>query len=845
MLTLAPGVGGFVEFLILGPLEVLSDGEPLPLGGAKQRAALAILLLHRNEVVSRDRLIDGLWGESPPPSATHTLETYMSRLRKALHQGGDPERLLTRPPGYLLRVEGGELDLERLEILMGRGKRALTSADPAKAAGALREGLALFRGAPLEDLAYSPFAQDEVGRLEDLRIAALEQRIDADLAMGRHSELVGELETLTAKYPLRERFWAQSMLALYRSDRQGEALGTFDRARHVLAEELGVDPGQSLRQLHEDILRQDAALAPVDRAAVAVDVADQADEVEATPSTGRRASLASTRPHPLSRHRRRAMVLVGVSAVVLAMAAVLVPAVLDEGGTTSPGGFSPGLALIDAGTGEQIASIPRSEVELPCGAGYSEGHFWVVNCAPESLVEIDPETGTIVTQFSQPPDGGGASATAGQTLWVAQDQGSEVTKIDTRFGEELDHVNLDELVGDGRGGPGSGRGMALGAGSLWVGRDVGSGEVVRLDPETLQVQHTYRDLGGGFINVAFGDGVIWTADEAGMRRIDPRTNTVTRVQLPGVWSVAAGGGFGWSSDSTKGVVYKVDESGRVVASYDTGLGANEMSFSDGTLWVSNADVGTVTGIDAVTGERTTFRAGHPVGAVAAGDGVVLVVVLPGLSFEDTIDSLTGKVARLFVQDSSIPWDDPALDWGPAAFQIEYATCATLLRHPDRPAPAGWELRPEVAAAMPEVSADGRTYVFTIGPGYRFSPPSNQAVTAETFRFSIERALSPKLGHGTPGPQVIDDIEGEQAFRAGAAEHISGLRANDSTLSVTLTKPSATFLQRLSLPFFCPVPTDSPLIPGGHGGVAHRSGAGRSPQRVPTSSPITGTTSTSS
>lgn len=436
------------------------------------------------------------------------------------------------------------------------------------------------------------------------------------------------------------------------------------------------------------------------------------------------------------------------------------------------------------------------------------------NCAPESLVEIEPRTGEILTQFATPHDDGGASAIAGHTLWVAQGQGSDVIKIDTRFGKELDRVNLDELVGDGRGGPGSGRGMALGAGSLWVGRDVGSGEVVRLDPESLQVQHVYKNLGGGYINIAFGDGVVWTADKAGMRRIDPQTNAVTRIQVPGVWSVAAGGGFGWSSDSSKGVVYKVDESGRVVASYDTGLGANEMSFSDGTLWVSDADVGTVTGIDAVTGERTTFRAGHPVGAVAAGDGVVLVVVSPGRSFEDTINALTGNVARLFVQDSSIPWDDPALDWGPAAFQIEYATCAKLLNYPDPPAPAAWELQPEIAAAMPELSADGRTYVFTVRPGYRFSPPSNQPVTAETFRSSIERALSPKLGKGTPGPRFIDDIDGEQAFREGTAEHISGLRANGSRLTITLTKPSPTFLQRLSLPFFCPVPTDSPLIPGG-------------------------------
>ena len=189
-------------------------------------------------------------------------------------------------------------------------------------------------------------------------------------------------------------------------------------------------------------------------------------------------------------------------------------------------------------------------------------------------------------------------------MWAGQDQGSMVYKIDTRFGKEIDRVNLDKAVGDGRGGPGSGRGMALGAGSLWVGRDVGTGEIVRLDPATLKVQHVYKNLEGGYINVAYGDGAIWTADNAGMRRIDPQTNLVTHVDLSGdVWDVAVGGGFGWSSDGSKGVVYEADESGRVTHQYETGLGAGQMSFSDGTLWVANSDVGTVTGIDAITGRR--------------------------------------------------------------------------------------------------------------------------------------------------------------------------------------------------------------------------------------------------
>src|SRR5437773_2254951 len=225
--------------------------------------------LHHNDVVPHDRLVDGLWGDSPPASTTEALYAYISRLRKALHEEGHPERLVTRPPGYLLRVDEGEFDLQRLEALIDEGRRALASQEPRAAAAALHEGLALFRGAPLEDLAYAPFAQAESGRLDDVRLTALELRIDADLELGRDTELIGELQALVAMHPLRERFWAQLMLALYRSGRQGEALDGFDRARRALAEQLGVDPGQPLQRLQRRMLEGDPSLEPAPIAAPA------------------------------------------------------------------------------------------------------------------------------------------------------------------------------------------------------------------------------------------------------------------------------------------------------------------------------------------------------------------------------------------------------------------------------------------------------------------------------------------------------------------------------------------------------------------------------------------------
>jgi DNA-binding SARP family transcriptional activator len=244
-----------VEFRILGPLEVAGDGDDIiPLASAKQRALLAILLLSANEVVSADRLIDELWGEQGPESGRTALQVLVSKLRKALGDAG--ARLITRPPGYVIRLEREQLDLRRFERLVEEAD----AAEPQVAAGRLREALALWRGPALTDLAYESFAQPAIGRLEELRLAALEKRIDADLALGRDSELVAELEGLVAGHPLREGLRAQLMLALYRCGRQADALAAYQAARRTLIDELGIEPSPRLRELERAILRQDPSL---------------------------------------------------------------------------------------------------------------------------------------------------------------------------------------------------------------------------------------------------------------------------------------------------------------------------------------------------------------------------------------------------------------------------------------------------------------------------------------------------------------------------------------------------------------------------------------------------------
>lgn len=248
-----------MEFRILGPLEVLDGEQLLRLAGRKQRALLALLLLHANEVLSSDRLIEDVWGDDPPATGVNALQARVSQLRKALAPVAG-EILVTRPPGYLLRVNTGELDAERFERLADEGRRALASGDVQAAAELLRSALSLWRGPALADFLYEPFAQGEIARLEEARLACLEERIEADLALKGHREVIAELEAMIGAHPLRERLRSQLMLALYRSGRQAEALGVYQETRRVLVEELGIEPSPVLQRLQQAILNQEPAL---------------------------------------------------------------------------------------------------------------------------------------------------------------------------------------------------------------------------------------------------------------------------------------------------------------------------------------------------------------------------------------------------------------------------------------------------------------------------------------------------------------------------------------------------------------------------------------------------------
>jgi DNA-binding SARP family transcriptional activator/ABC-type transport system substrate-binding protein len=757
-----------MEVRVLGPLEVVAGGVSIPIGGGRQRKLLAILLLHANEFVSSDRLIDELWGEDRPETAAKALQGYVSQLRKTL----GPDALVTGAGGYMLKLGPGELDADRFEQLLDDAR----DAEPRDAAEWLREALALWRGPPLADFTYDDFAQGEIARFEERRLVALERRIEADLALGRHQELVGELASLVTQHPLRERLRAELMLALYRSGRQAEALEAFADARRTLRDELGLEPSEELRQLQAAILAQDPGLGPSPR------------------TVWPRARRMISRPRFLA--ALGAALLLGA----IGTAALLV---LGDSGETPVARAEPdSVAFLDPSTGELLGQVPAGRTAL---LRFGDGFLWSIS-ADGTLEKIDPRSRRVVRRAGIGLHPGGLAFGEG-SLWVSDSDAPTLLRIDPKYGS----VERVELPAKG----GGAAGLAVGAGSVWVVQ--GGSRVLRIDPETNRLEHRWRLRDAG--NVHFADGKAWLVSNGNgiMQRVDPATNLITgSVRLrPTACCSAAGGGFVWMVGGSDATVWKFSNLANPsspLASVKLARAGGDIAYGDGALWATTGSAGTVTRVNPRTNVTKTFIVGHEAGVIAVRNGLIAIGV--GHTAEDVTEELRGRVAHFVSINDWLDDTDPAVATQPWQWQLEYATCAKLMNYPDAPAPAGWRVAPEVAAAAPEVSTDGRTYSFRIRRGFRFSPPSNEPVTAETFRFTIERALSPRLGPRAVAAAFASDIVGVAAYRAGRSEHISGIDVRGDTLTITLSEPAGDLASRMALPYFCAVPVETPIVANG-------------------------------
>ena len=761
-----------IEFRVLGSLEVVDRDGRLALGAPKQRALLAVLLLRRGEPVSSDRLIDEVWGDQPPATATKLVHGYVSSLRKVLGDGP----LLTEGRGYVLRVLPGQLDVDRFEALVARGREALEGGDPLTAASVLREALAVWRGPALADFAYEPFAQAEIARLEESRLAALEDRVDADLASGEQARLVGELEGLVREHPLRERLRAQLMLALYRSGRQADALEAYQHARRELLDGLGLEPGRALQEIERAILAHDPGLdLPARR----------------TPT-----------PSPESpRSRQRGAVLIAVAGALLLAVIVAIAAKLASSGASTVRVAPNDVAAIDTRNDHVVGAIPVGDQPGPIAFG--SGSLWVANLGDQNISRIDPGARRTLRNISISSSPTGVAATA-SGLWVVESPNTNsvlVDRVDPEFDTLGTVARIGNVVPDG---PGA---IATNGHSVWVAPS--TGDLTRLDG-TSGKPAWQLDPNASPAGIAVGEDAIWLTDpEAGnVVRVDP-SGLLTPITVGNApTGIAVGGGAVWVADSLDDAVVRIDPDTRsVTATIAVGRSPAGVAYGAGSVWVADSGDGTVTRIDPHTDKPRTITVGGSPQAITIADGKAWVTV-----DEQTIPQSRGApdsgTLRL-VSTSDVPSLDPTNSDGAFSNAILYATCAQLLNYPDKAGPAGSQLIPEVAQSLPARSLDGKTYTFRIRRGFRFSPPSNEPVTAQTFKATIERTLNPGMHSGFD--PYLTDVVGARAYMSGKASHIAGVIANGDRLTIRLRAPAPDFLARLSQPAgSCAVPSNTPV-----------------------------------
>ena len=613
-----------LDIRVLGPLQVAANGTSLPLGGAKQRAVLALLLLHANEVVPLDRLVDELWGESPPDSAANIVQGSVSHLRKALEPGrgrGEHELLVSRRPGYMLRIGRDQYDADRFVRLSAEGRRLLEEGDADAASQRLRAALSLWRGPALADLVYEPFALLEAERLEELRLVVLEDRIDADLALGRNGALVGELRELVAQHPLRERLRAQLMAALYRSGRQADALEVYRDGRAALSTELGIEPGPALRELERAILEQDPALG------------------------------APAAPPPWAGSQRRRRRWAVAATLVVAAGAALAALLVTRGGSgaAAPITLYPhSVAVLDPGDATIVDDILVGGYPTALAA---DGHYvYVVNNGDATVSRIEPERRRVFDTFSLSraidllavggelwaANGGTPGHTplgVGPGTIVAQ---SGTTLRTLRVGPSVNgSEEQTTLAADGRN-----------SFAIWAGNQE-SRTLREIDASLARTVLTIRGIAPGGV-AAVGDSIgdtVWASDPARgvVARIDgDARRIVRRIAIPGrPTRIAATDRAVWVITSAqRGSLWRIDPmTNAVVARISLGIIPKRVVLGAGSVWVTGnrwssdhgrEHGGTVLRIDPGTnriGDRV-FLGDVAADGIAVSHGLVWVAVPP-------------------------------------------------------------------------------------------------------------------------------------------------------------------------------------------------------------------------
>ena len=768
-----------LRFQMLGPVQVRRDGEPVKLGGPQQRAVLALLLIDSDPPVPITRLATELWGDRPPPGSAATIQTYVFHLREALEPDrarGAPARVLvTDRGGYRLALDDAAVDAYEFEVAAHAGIAHARDGEDERALGELEPALALWRGDVLADVAELPAVAPVAARLTELRVAAIEARVDALLALGRHELVIGELDELITLHPLHERLHAQRMIALYRCGRQADALASYPRLRRLLAEEIGVEPSPQLQQLHAAILAHDPALAP--------------DSALRT-----RSPVQQAAERPWFRRRRWS---IAATTAAACLAAVVVTTALVTRDQPRPGSLTISgntVGIIDADGGQHdVVRVGANPTALVASAGA----VWVANGGAGTVSRIDPLSALVIDQIPVGDDPVAITAT-GRDVWVVSGADGTVDRINT---------TVDRVVGTPIKVGNQPLAIASGPSGIWVA-NAGDDTIQRIDPYSGHAGEPIP-VGERPDGIAVGADTVWVANQ--------QDGTVSRVDLhsratappvrvgAGPGALALVGGSVWVANTLEQSVSRIDTSSGAVRTV-TGVG-DEPSALVGTgryIWAAVAHSGAVARIDPDGGAVRRFRIrGSPVALAGAGSRVYVAA--------QTFASAAHVGGTLRIGEVYLPGAvtgiDPANVYDFWTGVPQLYVYDGLVRYRQADGLAGYTLVPNLAARMPTVSPDGRTYTFALRTGIRYA--TGRVVTAGDFARGFRRVFT--VGGGG-NPALFRLVVGAGACLAHPTrcDLTNGVIADDPRhqLTVRLTGRDPDLLGKLTY-FVYPTPPGIP------------------------------------
>jgi ABC-type transport system substrate-binding protein/DNA-binding SARP family transcriptional activator len=758
-------------FRILGPLEVELGDRPVVALGRRERALLGVLLLNAGEVVSVERLIDGVWGEVPPNSAKHMVHEYVSRLRVAL---GDASRIQTRVPGYLVVCGDEELDARLFSRLVAEARAAASSGDHTQALRSYDQALGLWRGDALTGVELEGSAHIDVARLDQERRLLAEERVESALALGRHRELLPELEHRVEEEPMRERARAQLMLALYRAGRQTDALERYREGRALLVERAGVEPGRELRELERAILQQDPALDP--------------------PAPTRR-DRRSPEVVPAAAARRR-WIPVAAAAVLVAALGALAVFLLSRPDSASA------LTHIDANSAGAIdPGTDRLVEQVRVGAGPGRlaagfGSLWVANDFAGTVSRVDPASGTVQQTIRVDGDPTGIAVGAGY-VWVACAATRSVDKIDP----QVERVVLRVPVGNGPSG------VAISPGAVWVTNRLDD-NVSEFDSKTGRFRGTFA-VGDGPSDIAYGLGALWIANETSstVTRLDPGTGRVQDVRVGnGPEAVAVGDGSVWVANGLDGTLSRVDPA-RMLVTHTISVGSSPSSVmaGAGAVWVADGYGGRVARVDPARNVLVT--------AISTGSGPQSLASFGGkvwMSARETSHVHRGGTLRVsdFIAQGAL---DSAVGSGEVDWSALSSVGDGLVGFKRVGGLDGGTLVPDLATSLPTATGGGLVYTFQLHRGVRYS--NGELVRASDFRRAIERSLhfAPESGYAA-GDFVARELVGGGGCSKLRCDLSRGVVTDDraGTVTLRLAHPDAELFYKLALPMSDPVPPGTPM-----------------------------------